>query len=466
MVFSSITFLYFFLPLVLVVYMLVPKKFKNIILLIFGLLFYSWGEPAYFWVMIVSSLVDYAAGIYMNMTESTAKRRTALVVSMVVDLGFLFVFKYSGFFVGLINSVFGTNITKPDLPLPVGISFYTFQSMSYTIDIYRKNAKVQKNFIDYLTYVSLFPQLVAGPIVRYNDVADALTDRKANVDSLGEGAALFIKGLAKKALIANNIGALWTEVKGMDYSQISVLTAWLGILAFTYQIYFDFSGYSDMARGLGKMFGFDFPVNFDHPYQSRSISEFWRRWHITLGAWFREYLYIPLGGNRRGKARTYLNLVIVWLLTGFWHGASFNFIFWGLFYGILIIAERAGFSKVLEKLPSSFSMLYTFLMVMFGWIMFDLDTMSGFLAYLRAMFTGKFFDSLSLYQLSTYGVMFVICIFASTDLFRRLCDRLAKNGKAEKILYGAAPVMQILLLLLCTCYLVDASYNPFLYFRF
>ena len=221
-----------------------------------------------------------------------------------------------------------------------------------------------------------------------------------------------------------------------------------------------------MARGLGKMFGFDFPVNFDHPYQSRSISEFWRRWHITLGAWFREYLYIPLGGNRRGKARTYLNLVIVWLLTGFWHGASFNFIFWGLFYGILIIAERAGFSKVLEKLPSSFSMLYTFLMVMFGWIMFDLDTMSGFFAYLRAMFTGKFFDSLSLYQLSTYGVMFVICIFASTDLFRRLCDRLAKNGNAEIFLYGAAPVMQILLLLLCTCYLVDASYNPFLYFRF
>ncbi|MBR3024105.1 MAG: MBOAT family protein, partial [Oscillospiraceae bacterium] len=266
MVFSGITFLYFFLPAVLLVYMLVPKKCKNIILLIAGLLFYSWGEPAYFWVMIASSLVDYAAGLYMNRTESKGKRRAALAVSMVADLGFLFVFKYSGFVVDVINKAFGANIPRPDLPLPIGISFYTFQSMSYTIDIFRKKTKVQKNFINYLTYVSLFPQLVAGPIVRYNEVADSLTDRTSNADTIGEGAALFIKGLAKKVLIANNIGALWTEVKGMDFSNISVLTAWLGILAFTYQIYFDFSGYSDMARGLGRMFGFEFPVNFDHPY--------------------------------------------------------------------------------------------------------------------------------------------------------------------------------------------------------
>lgn len=467
MVFSGITFLYFFLPAVLLVYMLVPKKCKNIILLIAGLLFYSWGEPAYFWVMIASSLVDYAAGLYMNRTESKGKRRAALAVSMVADLGFLFVFKYSGFVVDVINKAFGANIPRPDLPLPIGISFYTFQSMSYTIDIFRKKTKVQKNFINYLTYVSLFPQLVAGPIVRYNEVADSLTDRTSNADTVGEGAALFIKGLAKKVLIANNIGALWTEVKGMDFSNISVLTAWLGILAFTYQIYFDFSGYSDMARGLGRMFGFEFPVNFDHPYQSKSVTEFWRRWHITLGSWFREYLYIPLGGNRRGTARTFINLAIVWILTGFWHGASFNFICWGAFYALLLIIERAGFSKVLEKLPPLVSTLYTFIMVVIGWVMFDLDTMGDFCRYIKAMFAAKkLADPLSLYQLASFGIMFVLCIFASTDLWRKLCAKIQTKETGGKILAVASPAVQLVLLLLCTCYLVDATYNPFLYFRF
>ena len=337
MVFSSLTFLYFFLPVVLIVYMAASKKLKNLILLIAGLIFYAWGEPVYIWVMIASSLVDYAAGLYMSKSDKQSSRRLALVISMVVDLGFLFVFKYSSFVVNVINTCFKTSITEPDLPLPIGISFYTFQSMSYTIDIYLKKVKVQKNFINYLTYVSLFPQLVAGPIVRYDEVAEEIDDRKINADNVGEGAGLFIKGLAKKVLLANNIGMLWTQIKAMDYSELSVLSAWLGILAFTFQIYFDFSGYSDMARGLGKIFGFNFPVNFDHPYQSKSISEFWRRWHITLGSWFRTYVYIPLGGNRNGKAKTYRNLAIVWLLTGFWHGASFNFILWGAFYGILII---------------------------------------------------------------------------------------------------------------------------------
>ena len=467
MVFSGITFLYFFLPAVLLVYMLVPKKCKNIILLIAGLLFYSWGEPAYFWVMIASSLVDYAAGLYMNRTESKGKRRAALVVSMVADLGFLFVFKYSGFVVDVINKAFGTNIPRPDLPLPIGISFYTFQSMSYTIDIFRKKTKVQKNFINYLTYVSLFPQLVAGPIVRYNEVADSLTDRTSNADTIGEGAALFIKGLAKKVLIANNIGALWTEVKGMDFSSISVLTAWLGILAFTFQIYFDFSGYSDMARGLGRMFGFEFPVNFDHPYQSKSVTEFWRRWHITLGSWFREYLYIPLGGNRLGTARTFFNLAVVWILTGFWHGASFNFICWGAFYALLLIIERAGFSKVLEKLPPLVSTLYTFIMVVIGWVMFDLDTMGDFFRYLKAMFSvKKAVDPYSLYLLASFGIMFALCIFASTDLWGKLCGKIQAKEKGGKIMAVAAPAVRIMLLLLCTCYLVDATYNPFLYFRF
>ena len=467
MVFSSITFLYFFLPAVIILYLLSPKKAGNFILLAAGLLFYAWGEPTYLWVMIASSLVDYAAGIYIDRSDKKRKKRLALIISMCVDLGFLFVFKYSGFAVNVFNSVFGTNFDVPDLPLPIGISFYTFQSMSYTIDIYLGKVKVQKNFISYLTYVSLFPQLVAGPIVRYEEVAAEIENRTSNVDSFGEGAGLFIKGLAKKVLLANNIGMLWTQVKAMDYSQISVLTAWLGILAFTFQIYFDFSGYSDMARGLGRIFGFNFPVNFDHPYQSRSISEFWRRWHITLGAWFRSYVYIPLGGNRKGKFRTYRNLAIVWILTGFWHGASFNFIFWGMFYGILIIIERLGFSRVLEKLPPVISRADTFFMVVTGWVMFDIDTMSDVLRYLKAMFAGNgLADSLALYQLSSYGIIFVLCIFASTDIWSRITGVLSVSVRTRKIYAYTAPVVMLSLLLLSTCYLVDATYNPFLYFRF
>ncbi|MBE6853209.1 MAG: MBOAT family protein [Ruminococcus sp.] len=466
MVFSSLTFLYFFLPVVIISYMLVPKKIKNVILFVSGLLFYAWGEPTYIWVMIVSAFVDFAAGIIMGRTEKKSTRRMALIFSMIVDLGFLFVFKYSGFVVGVINSVFGTSITEPDLPLPIGISFYTFQSMSYTIDVYLGKVKVQKNFINYLTYVSLFPQLVAGPIVRYDEVADEIDERTVNVDNVSEGIGTFVKGLAKKVLLANNIGMLWTQVKAMDYSELSVLTAWLGILAFTFQIYFDFSGYSDMAKGLGKIFGFNFPINFDHPYQSRSISEFWRRWHITLGSWFRNYLYIPLGGNRNGKLKTYRNLAIVWLLTGFWHGASFNFILWGAFYGVLIIIERLGFSKVLEKLPVAVSTAYTFLMVVIGWVMFDIETLPGVFSYLKAMFAGNgLTDSFGLYQLSSYGVMFVLCIFASTDIFTKLTTRLS-SGKASAVYYYSLPVVQLLLILLSTCYLVDATYNPFLYFRF
>lgn len=467
MVFSSLTFLYFFLPVVLIVYMAASKKLKNLILLIAGLIFYAWGEPVYIWVMIASSLVDYAAGLYMSKSDKQSSRRLALVISMVVDLGFLFVFKYSGFVVNVINTCFKTSITEPDLPLPIGISFYTFQSMSYTIDIYLKKVKVQKNFINYLTYVSLFPQLVAGPIVRYDEVAEEIDDRKINADNVGEGAGLFIKGLSKKVLLANNIGMLWTQIKAMDYSELSVLSAWLGILAFTFQIYFDFSGYSDMARGLGIIFGFNFPVNFDHPYQSKSISEFWRRWHITLGSWFRTYVYIPLGGNRNGKAKTYRNLAIVWLLTGFWHGASFNFILWGAFYGILIIIERLGFSKVLEKLPAAVSTAYTFFMVVLGWVLFDVDSMTDVIHYLKAMFAGNVLcDSLALYQLGSYAVMFILCIFASTDCWSKITEKISAKKPLQGVYSISVPVVQLLLLLLSTCYLVDATYNPFLYFRF
>ncbi len=467
MVFSSITFIYFFLPIVTILYMISSKKMKNLILLVAGLIFYAWGEPVYIWVMLVSSFVDFYAGIYIGRAKEKNKKRTALIISMVVDLGFLFVFKYSGFVVSVINKVLGTDFNVPDLPLPIGISFYTFQSMSYTIDVYLGNVKVQKNFINYLTYVSLFPQLVAGPIVRYEDVADELESRKVNADTFGEGIGYFVKGLTKKVMLANSIGILWAQIKAMDYSEISVLTAWLGILAFTFQIYFDFSGYSDMAMGLGKIFGFNFPINFDHPYQSKSISEFWRRWHITLGAWFRIYLYIPLGGNRCGKFKTYRNLAIVWLLTGFWHGASFNFIFWGVFYGVLIIIERLGFGNVLKKLPAVISTAYTFLMVIIGWVFFDTDNMSKAFSYLKAMFGGgKFIDSFGLYQLSSYAVVFVVCIFASTDLWRKLTSKISETASLKTPYYYAVSLVQMVLLLWCTCYIVDGSYNPFLYFRF
>ena len=467
MVFSSLTFIYFFMPTLFIFYMLVSKRAKNLVLLIAGLVFYAWGEPVYIWVMIASSFVDFYAGIFMGRARKESHRKYALIISMIVDLGFLFIFKYSGFVVSSINSLAGTSFNVPDLPLPIGISFYTFQSMSYTIDVYLKKVNVQKSFIKYLTYVSLFPQLVAGPIVRYEDVANEIDDRTVNADSVGEGAGYFIKGLSKKILLANNIGMLWTQIKAMDYSEISVATAWLGILSFTFQIYFDFSGYSDMAIGLGKMFGFKFPENFDHPYQSRSISEFWRRWHITLGSWFRIYLYIPLGGNRNGKVKTFRNLAIVWLLTGLWHGASFNFIFWGAFYGILIILERIGLDKILKKLPSALSTAYTFILVVIGWVFFDTDNMSQAFSYIRAMFSGKrLYDGFSMYQLRSYAIIFILCIFASTDIWKKLINKISQLNKLKIIYFYSAPVIELAVMLLCTCYLVDASYNPFLYFRF
>lgn len=361
MVFSSITFLYFFLPAVLLIYYISPKKIKNIVLLLSGLFFYAWGEPVYVVIMIFSSFIDYAAGLIIDKYDDNQKKRTAaLLVSLIINLGLLGVFKYSGFFAG----IFGIEIKQ--LPLPIGISFYTFQSMSYTIDMYMRKIKVQRSFLNFATYVSLFPQIVAGPIVRYEDVQNEIDSRKTNIFLLGEGAGIFVRGLSKKVLLANNIGLLWTEIKGMEYSELSAATAWIGILAFTFQIYYDFSGYSDMAVGLGKMLGFNFPENFDHPYISRSVSEFWRRWHITLGSWFKSYVYIPLGGNRCGKLKTLRNTLIVWGLTGFWHGASWNFIIWGLYFGGFIILEKIWLGKKLERLPSLLSIFYTFFIVVIG----------------------------------------------------------------------------------------------------
>jgi len=467
MVFSSFTFIYFFLPIVMILYYISPMKIKNFIIFVSGLVFYAWGEPVYIILMIISILIDYTAGRLIDYFDSSPKKRTiCLLISVVMNIGLLGVFKYGSFVVKNINAIFGLNIPDPELPLPIGISFYTFQSMSYTIDLYLRKIKVQKNIISYASYVVLFPQLIAGPIVRYEDVAKEIDERSVNVSLSAEGIGLFVKGLSKKVLLANNIGLLWSQIKDMDYANVSVLGAWIGILAFTFQIYFDFSGYSDMACGMGKMLGFNFPKNFEHPYVSRSISEFWRRWHITLGSWFRSYVYIPLGGNRCGMLKQIRNLLVVWFLTGLWHGASWNFVLWGLYFGALIIIERIGFGKVLEKLPAPVSTAYTFLMVVFGWVLFETDSLSKAFSYFKAMFggAGVLADKTAIYLLTSNLFIFALCIFASTEIFSKVTLKL--RDKNEKIFSIFAPMVQVVLMLVCTAYLADASYNPFLYFRF
>lgn len=486
MVFSQLTFLYYFLPIVMIVYFFSSDKIRNVLIFITGLLFYAWGEPFYVCLMLFSTAIDYTAGRLMaKYDDDNKKRKICLIVSVCMNVGLLAIFKYSDFIIDSFNGVFGTSVTNPvvlvnkalnslypfglnekRVELPIGISFYTFQSMSYTIDLYLRNIKVQKSFLNFASYVSLFPQIVAGPIVRYEDVANELESRTVNIAKISAGIGLFVKGLAKKVLLANNIGMVWTQVKAMDYSTISVATAWLGIIAFAFQIYFDFSGYSDMATGLGKMLGFEFPKNFDHPYISKSISEFWRRWHITLGSWFRSYVYIPLGGNRNGNFKTYRNLFITWALTGLWHGASWNFILWGLFFGVLIIIERLGFGKILEKLPSAVSMLYTFVMVLFGWVLFDTDTLADAGRYYAAMFGagGSLVDSYARYTIASNAVMLTLCILISGGLGSRLISFCEEKNKRASAVAGIA--VKIGGLLICTAYLVGATYNPFLYFRF
>lgn len=467
MVFSSLTFLFYFLPIVLLIYFICPKKFKNLFIFISGLFFYAWGEPKYVFVMILSTAIDYTSGRLIDKFQDKNKVRTlCLIISLCMNLGLLAVFKYSSFFIQNINGIFGTDIYDPMLPLPIGISFYTFQSMSYTIDLYRRKINVQKNFISFAAYVTLFPQIVAGPIVRYEDVQKELDDRVINVNKVSEGIAYFVKGISKKVLLANNIGMAWASVKAMDFNSISMATAWIGILAFTFQIYFDFSGYSDMAVGLGKMMGFNFPENFNFPYISKSISEFWRRWHITLGSWFKSYVYFPLGGNRKGLARTLVNLLIVWMLTGFWHGSSWNFILWGLYFGILIIIEKIGFGKVLDKLPSFVSTLYTFVLVVFGWVLFETPTLTDCGLYFKALFggTGTYIDKDAKYLFVSNILLFIICIFASTEIYKKIYNKVRE--KFPLVIQYSLPFAELGMFALCTVFLVNATYNPFLYFRF
>jgi len=484
MVFSSITFLFMFLPVSLAVYYAIPRRFQNLFILLISLFFYAWGEPKYILVMLISIMVDYCAGIVMWKFDDREKiRKIALIVSIILNLSLLGVFKYGTFVIDNINNIFGTHIfgapeTYPifhlgifDLPiahLPIGISFFTFQSLSYTIDLYKRNIKVQKNPISFAAFVTLFPQLVAGPIVRYNDISNELDNRKSSLNMTYDGILLFITGLGKKVLIANNIGMLWSEVKAMQISELSVATAWLGIIAFTFQIYFDFSGYSDMAIGLGKMLGFNFPKNFDYPYMSKSITEFWRRWHITLGAWFKSYVYFPLGGNRKGLKRTVMNLAVVWLLTGIWHGASWNFIIWGCLYGLVIIIERLFLGRFLEKTPAFFCSVYTMFLVTLGWVLFDTADLSTAFGYMGAMFgaggNSLLTDNTAIYALLNYGIIFLICILACTNLWKRAYDYL--YIKIPVFLNYGAVGYQMTVLVFVTAYLVDAGYNPFLYFNF
>ena len=473
MIFSSLLFLFRFLPAVLVLYYLAPRPLRNLVLLLCSLVFYAWGEPVYIILMIVSILVSYTGGILVDRFKTQGKRRAAraaLLGSSVVSLSLLGFFKYADFVIGTVNSLTGAGIDLLKIALPIGISFYTFQTMSYTIDVYRGEAKVQKNLISFGAYVTMFPQLIAGPIVQYKTIDRQLRTRKETAGQFAYGIHRFMIGLGKKVLLANNAGVLWDTISSMEHTQIPVVMSWMGLAAYTFQLYFDFSAYSDMAIGLGHMFGFRFLENFNYPYISKSITEFWRRWHISLSTWFRDYVYIPLGGNRVGVWKHIRNILVVWMLTGIWHGASWNFVLWGIYYGILLLIEKFVLGKYLKKLPGVFQHIYCMFFVMLGWNLFVFDDMSAGISFARALFGtygAGFCSRETLYLLYNNVVLLVLLILGSTQLPARagnwICAKL--RGK-ETLLTIVKNVFYVAIFLLSVAWLVDASYNPFLYFRF
>ncbi len=477
MVFSSIVFLCFFLPSVLVLYLLCPVRFRNALLLLASLLFYAWGEPKYILIMLFSTVFDYCNGRaleYFQAHRQPGKCKGILALSVVGNLGILCFFKYTDFILTNLNQM-GASVSLLHLVLPIGISFYTFQTMSYTIDVYRGNVKPQHNFIVFAMYVSMFPQLIAGPIVRYQSVEQDLYRRKLVSRDMAQGMQRFLVGLAKKVILANQIGALWTEIS--EGSRLTVAGAWLGALAFTFQIYFDFSGYSDMAIGLGKIFGFHFPENFDYPYESKSVTEFWRRWHMTLGTWFREYLYIPLGGSRRGKCRQIVNLFIVWALTGLWHGAAWNFVIWGLYFFVLLMVEKLYLLRYMQGLQDWVRHIYTFFFIVSGWVLFANEELGELGRYLAAMFGfgNGWCDHTAIYQWYTHLPLLILLLFASTHLpgyclsklWGWLKTHISVCGRYQtEIKMAAAGGYTILLLIVSLAFLINGSYNPFLYFRF
>lgn len=463
MVFASITFLYYFLPMFLILYFIVPRRYKNIVLLIFSIIFYFYGEPKYILLMLIEVLFSY----FMTLSLEKNKSKSLLGIIVSFHIFLLCVFKYFNFIITNINSIFDGNISLLNIVLPIGISFYTFQIISYEVDVYRGKVKASKSLIDYMTYVFLFPQLIAGPIVRYETVSKELKSRKVTLEDFSYGVNRFIIGLFKKVVIANNIGELCNILN--NSSEVSVLLYWVLGISYMLQIYFDFSGYSDIAIGIGRMIGFKFPENFNYPYTANSVTDFWRRWHMTLSSWFRDYVYIPLGGNRVSTLKHIRNILVVWMLTGLWHGASWNFIIWGIYFGVILIIEKYYLNKVLEKLPRVIRNIYAMFIVMISFIIFSSDDISSALVAIKGLFS---FSSLKLsndfiiYYIRSYGVILIGGLVLCTPLIKNVINKLRENKILNYIINIFEVIILVLILVVITSMLIDSSYNPFLYFRF
>lgn len=470
MLFSSITFLFLFLPVTVLIYYLVPQKTRNLVLLIASLFFYAWGEPVYVVLMILSILLNFFCGKDIGEKRADPVRaKRSLIFAVVMNVLILGFFKYYGLLMETLNVLFPYEIPYRELALPIGISFYTFQELSYLIDIYRGNAKPQQRLLPFALYISMFPQLIAGPIVRYVDIEAQLLNRVMSMRKFGQGVMYFIVGFAKKVVLADSIGALYEQITALPIGSFSVLTAWVGCLAFAFQIYFDFSGYSDMAIGLGKMFGFEFRKNFQYPYIAKNIGEFWRRWHISLGTWFREYVYIPLGGNKCPASRHLLNLLIVWALIGLWHGAQWNFLVWGLYYGVILILERYVWGRALGRLPAFVQHIYTFVLVLIGWVFFFSPSLGAAMDYLGVMFgagASAWIDRQGFYFLLTHWLLFLLCVIGSSLRGMNILRLLTGSYESRRIRQIAACVVYIGMFLVSLAFLVTESFHPFLYFRF
>lgn len=462
MVFTSISFIYYFLPLLLICYFVVPKKFRNIILLMFSVLFYFYGEPKYILLMLIEVLISYVVGLLID----KYKNKNILIIGIFIHVLLFGIFKYFNFVIINVNNLFHSNLNLLNVVLPIGISFYTFQIISYEIDVYNKKVNVQSNILKYFLYVFLFPQLIAGPIVRYQDVNNEIDNRNVTFEMFANGLRRFIIGLSKKVIIANNLGELCNIY--LNLGDKSVLFTWIFAISYMLQIYFDFSGYSDIAIGLGKMLGFNFPENFNYPYMAKSITDFWRRWHMTLSSWFRDYVYIPLGGNKKGVLKQIRNILIVWSLTGLWHGASWNFIVWGLYFGILLILEKFILKKYFSNVPKFIKGIYTLFLVMISFVIFQGDSLSNAFNIIKGLFglNGELFiNNVTLYYLKGYVLFIVLGVIGSTNYVKNLVIKIS-NGKGKKIINILEPIYLLILLIIVTMYLIDSSYNPFLYFRF
>ena len=463
MIFSSIPFLFFFFPLFILLYFTLPFKYKNYILLLFSLIFYAWGEPIYILLMIFSSIVDFINGKNIEKyKDDNKKKKFYLIISIIINISLLGFFKYADFFIKVINNILNLDIPLLNLGLPIGISFFTFQTMSYSIDVYRGDVKAEKDFLTFMTYVCMFPQLIAGPIVRYETVSSELHKRDINFKKFADGFTRFLRGLFKKVLIANNIGLLFTLITSSEVNELSIMTEVLAIVSYAFQIYFDFSGYSDMAIGMGNMCGFTFLENFNYPYISKSITEFWRRWHISLSSWFKDYVYIPLGGSRVNILKNIRNILIVWILTGFWHGASWNFIFWGLYYGILLLLEKFVLKKYIDKLPDFVKHIYTIVLVFIGWMIFAFDDSKYLFEFIKALTSNKFVDSAFLYYFKNYFLILVIATLFSLPVYPKVKEKM--NNSIFTSLLSIS--IYVILFIITLSYLVSDTYNPFLYFRF